>query len=115
MSKGSQLIKWEPVKSSPAGFRICVLSSVPSSLQQLEGMTLTLSSRELDPFVLGTQVALCGRHAYIGDKLYNQLMVRLRKLFVAVTLGSGREWAHNEYILNEGTLTWTREAKTFQK
>ena len=53
------------------------------------------------PLCLENSGALYGCHAYTGNELYNQLTVQLRKLFVAITLESGREWAHNEYLLNE--------------
>lgn len=71
------------------------------SLPAADSITLTPSSREPDPFLLGTQVAFCGHHLYIGDKLYEQPILQLRKPFMIVTLGPGREMAHSEYFLNE--------------
>lgn len=97
-----QLVKCKrsPVKSSPVGLGACVLLSLPCPFPQLMGIALTPLSREPELFLLGTQVAFCGHHAYIGNTLYKPIL-QLRKLFVIVTLGPDREMAHNEYFLNE--------------
>ena len=60
-------------------------------------------------------MALCGHHAYIGNELYNHLTVQLRKLFMAITLVSGREWAHSEYLLNEHEKPKLLEVSSFSE